>query len=135
MVWCSKCKTDLPESSFSKSKKRSTGFQSLCKPCRKKYDAAKWQSLPIETRKDIWLKKRYGISLDQYDEMFQSQGESCAICGTQEPNGDGCFHVDHCHTTGKVRGILCQRCNHALGLLDDNIENLVSCINYLKKAS
>lgn len=63
------------------------------------------------------LLRDYGITLEQYNEMLKSQDYRCAICGTDNPGGRGAFHVDHNHITGKVRGLLCSSCNHAIGLL------------------
>ncbi len=62
--------------------------------------------------------------------MLQDQKNSCLICN-RELDQSAC--VDHCHTTGKVRGLLCRQCNMALGLLKDNIDSLENAINYLKR--
>src|SRR5579859_6165169 len=60
------------------------------------------------------LMRKFGITLEQYDAMLVEQGGRCAACGTDEPGGMGSFHVDHCHATGKVRKLLCVRCNSCL---------------------
>lgn len=60
------------------------------------------------------LKRKYGITIEQYDEMLAAQGGGCAICG-REPREDISLHVDHCHITGAIRGLLCFRCNNAIG--------------------
>jgi len=75
--------------------------------------------------------KRYGLSYDDYINLFNQQGNLCAICGTNT-SGKRDWHVDHCHTTNIVRGILCHHCNVLLGHAKDNIEILASAINYLK---
>lgn len=75
------------------------------------------------------LKKSYGITPEQYDEMFQRQGGVCAVCG-KPPNGRK-LSVDHDHRTGKVRALLCAHCNIALGNVDDNPSILQKLINYL----
>lgn len=101
--------------------------------------AAKRKASWSEERKEIersrqynrWLKKKYGITLEDYDQILLSQSSCCAICKQTEPNGKGVFHVDHCHTTGKVRGVLCAKCNILLGHADDNTKILMSAIKYL----
>jgi hypothetical protein len=80
-----------------------------------------------------YLKTNYGITHMQYEQMLFNQGGACAIC--KETMGTKKLHVDHCHSTGIVRGILCAPCNHALGSFRDKIENLSSAIVYLKKAT
>lgn len=78
------------------------------------------------------LQRNYGITLEDYDDMLLDQKGVCAICGTDDPKGKGRFHVDHCHTTGKVRGLLCHHCNVGLGHFEDNIERLLDAIEYLR---
>lgn len=83
------------------------------------------------------LKSRYGISLTEYKKMFEAQGCKCAICGTTENNTTGDrkdwnFAVDHDHQTGKVRGLLCNNCNRALGLFQDNAQLLAEAKKYLE---
>ena len=82
----------------------------------------------IETRKR--LKASYGMTIAQWDALFEGQGRKCAICPATEPDGRG-WHVDHCHDTGKVRGILCCKCNIGLGHFRDNSELLTAAIKYL----
>ena len=77
------------------------------------------------------LKYKYGISLDEYENMLKKQENSCAICGSRDPRGQGVFHVDHCHLSHKVRGLLCQPCNMMLGLIGDNTSTLASAMAYL----
>lgn len=79
------------------------------------------------------IKKRYGISLDDYDRMLEEQGNRCGICGTDTPRGHGHFHIDHCHDSGKIRGLLCHSCNTALGGFKDSISLLASAIQYLSE--
>ena len=77
------------------------------------------------------LKKNYNISIEEYENILQSQNGVCAICGKPETNKRGYFCVDHCHKSNKVRGLLCNKCNVALGLIDDDIEILKSMIKYV----
>jgi len=92
-----------------------------------------------DKQKGYDLTKSFGITLEQYREMQKSQGNVCAICGKPETTVDqrkqGCreLAVDHCHKTGKVRGLLCGHCNKALGKFKDNISVLESAIAYLNK--
>jgi len=80
------------------------------------------------------LKSKYGITPDQFNELLDAQGGKCACCGTTEPHGRANrFCVDHCHTTGKMRGLLCSTCNTGLGKLGDNIEGLKRALAYLEK--
>jgi len=76
----------------------------------------------------------YGLTLVEANQILARQGGVCAICRTTEFMGPGkrpC--IDHDHTTGKVRGILCQRCNTALGLFNDDIERLEAALKYVKE--
>lgn len=77
------------------------------------------------------LKKTYGITIEDHDQMLETQNYSCAICKTKEPEGQGTFHVDHCHSTGNIRKLLCAKCNMMLGLAGDNIVTLETAIKYL----
>ena len=83
--------------------------------------------------------RRYGITPEQFDELLASQAGRCAICGeTPDPDGKGAYsrlHIDHCHETGLVRGLLCGRCNAALGHFRDDPGRLAAAINYLNEKS
>ena len=80
--------------------------------------------------KSRMLKYRYGITLAERDAMLAAQGYVCAICGTDNP-GKGDWHTDHCHSSGRVRGILCNNCNKLLGHARDNTDTLRNAIEYL----
>ena len=79
-------------------------------------------------------KARYGITVDDYNEMYISQDGKCAICRTDKKL-KGYFHVDHCHDTKKIRGLLCMRCNSGIGYFKDNILNLEKAIVYLNNST
>lgn len=85
----------------------------------------------------VSISKQYGISKAEYQTILSKQNGACAICKSGETsicnrsNKIRRLTVDHCHTTGKIRGILCSRCNRALGFFKDDIENLHSAIKYL----
>lgn len=72
--------------------------------------------------------KRYGITAEDYDHMFAEQNGLCAICGRPDSRA---LSVDHDHETGKVRGLLCSKCNFLLGYADDDPEILTRAIEYL----
>jgi hypothetical protein len=81
------------------------------------------------------LKQKYNLSIEEFDKMFETQNFKCAICSNTHSYGRrNTLHVDHCHETGKVRGLLCNNCNAGMGLLQDNIENLKKAIEYLEKS-
>lgn len=77
--------------------------------------------------------RRYGLTPQSYDEMLESQEGKCAICGCfpKEDSLKRTFHIDHCHSTGRVRGLLCRDCNTMLGFAKDNIETLRGAMEYL----
>jgi len=78
------------------------------------------------------LKRKYGICQNQYNNILESQSGVCAICfKTCETNQR--LSVDHCHNTGKIRGLLCNKCNTALGQMMDSVENLRNAAEYLEK--
>ena len=74
------------------------------------------------------LKRKYGITIEEFDALLAAQGGGCAICGN--PDAD---NVDHDHVTGKVRGILCFTCNVAIGLVSEDEERLVGALHYLAR--
>ena len=84
-----------------------------------------------------YLLREYGITYDRYEEMLLEQSNLCAICRTEGFVMDKERHklklvVDHCHSTGVVRGLLCHNCNRALGLLKDNLTTIANSMEYLK---
>jgi hypothetical protein len=79
------------------------------------------------------LRKKYNLSLEDYEAMLLRQGGRCAIC--RDLPTDQKLAVDHCHATGKVRGLLCSVCNLSLGGFRDNIRSLQEAIKYLRRAN
>ena len=77
------------------------------------------------------LKKEYGLTLEEYYAMRDKQNGCCALCGKNEAEIDRRLDVDHDHVTGKVRGLLCGRCNKALGLFDDKANVLLKASSYV----
>lgn len=86
---------------------------------------------PIRRRNSI-LKSKYGITIDQYYEIFRKQGRKCKLCGMKTHNRKSDFVVDHCHKTGRIRGILCFRCNSKLGMYRDDPKLLRKAADYLE---
>lgn len=82
---------------------------------------------------DLRLKREYGISLDQYNKVFEYQKLSCAICKLPHVLGKPRLSVDHCHTTGELRGLLCWGCNRKIGAFNDNVALLKAAVAYLIK--
>lgn len=79
-------------------------------------------------RRQAEIQNRYGLTVNQYDALLESQNNACAIClsvFTKTP------HVDHCHATQRVRGLLCTHCNMAIGLFQDEVGKLSRAIAYL----
>ena len=85
----------------------------------------------LEWRKDLHLQKTYGITMDTKLKMREEQDNKCAIC-KEEFENDKSAYVDHCHTTGKVRGLLCHMCNSGLGMFRDSHDIIVRALEYNK---
>lgn len=92
------------------------------------YDKARYNP---RASKDRHLRRSYGITIKDYDKMFESQGGTCAICGRPETAKGRSLAVDHSHDTGEVRGLLCHACNTSIGKFRENREWLLKAIKYL----
>lgn len=152
---CPQCNLVLDAGMFSPDKSKISGLRSWCKPCshrvwkekrdpvkeraRLKAYAAKEESK--QKMRDYHLKRNYGISLDDYNKLHEQQGGVCAICGNPETvkhfvsGRSHPLHLDHDHTTGKVRGLLCTLCNTGLGKFKDDKELLKKALEYLNERS
>lgn len=86
-------------------------------------------------RKDIYLKSKYGITIDDYSTMLKNQNNKCAICGKDSIENNKALAVDHCHTTGNVRELLCSKCNFLLWHSNESIIILTSLIKFLKNSN
>ena len=127
MKTCPKCKKKKEEIEFHKDNQAKDGLTFYCKDCRR------------ILRRESDLKKKYGINIITYNQMKLQQQGRCDICGQKETQ----IHpfskkvkplsVDHSHATGKIRKLLCTRCNLLLGVADDSIKLLQKCINYLEE--
>ncbi len=130
---CSKCNKELPLTSFYKRSEASfrgypashlSVYEKNCKDCKKAFMQKNFR------------KYNYGITDEQYQEKLEAQNHACAICGSKHQaktkNGKETLHIDHDHTTGNVRGLLCRECNLALGHMKDSTANLLRAIRYLE---
>lgn len=85
-------------------------------------------------KREAHLKSRFGITIDQYAIMLESQNGKCAICFNETANKKGkVFLIDHDHRTGRVRGLLCTNCNSGIGFLRDSVGILERAIKYIKQ--
>ena len=110
-------------------------MKSPCKTIGRKryYEGYDKQYKEFDKKHEIHIARKYKITLKQYDDILKSQNKSCAICGISVTMLKRNICVDHCHKTGKVRGLLCGNCNSTIGYAKDNIDVLNNAIKYLKK--
>ena len=163
MKHCSKCDQLRPLTDFSKHKKTKDGLQCYCIACfkltskqwyvlNKEHSKSKsvtwnkankdkrskisnnWYQKNISKVKGIALKREYNLSMEQYDQLLSQQNNCCMVCHKNQVLFKKKLAVDHCHETGKIRGLLCDGCNRGLGFLKDSIEVLESAITYLKNS-
>lgn len=146
---CTLCKKSKPLDEFPRQRSRPDGRSVWCKPChcdkskawreanpeKAKKSARDWRSRnPNHRRRDL-LRKSYGIEPEDYDRLLAEQDGRCAICGTTEPDAGKAFLcVDHVAGTLVIRGLLCSRCNSAIGFLDHDTALLQAAIEYLSRA-
>lgn len=139
---CTSCDIVRPLDEFYKNKSTKDGLASWCKVCHAA-DTSKRQRLPHvkaqrkahkakpEIKRRAYLKhveRKYGLTEPEYEHLFTTQGGRCLVC-----NEAAKLVVDHNHTTGEVRGLLCQFCNYLAGLLDTAPDRLEQVNNWLKK--
>jgi hypothetical protein len=126
-VKCPQCgETDRTKFYVNKKGYKST---SMCRECHKKQCMVRWHSRP-QLDRQASRSYKYGITADDFKQMFETQQGKCAICN-EEPKTKRGLHVDHDHETGKVRGLLCHGCNVALGSFKD-VTLLNKAIEYLR---
>ncbi len=153
MKVCRKCHEAKELSEFSRCKSMKDGFHNICKVCDAKRKKEAYIPHPREVNsyktilengkrvlidkeakrqydKSYRLMKKFGITPEDYDKMFEMQDGKCAIC---HKNSGRTLHVDHNHKTGKVRGLLCFQCNLVLGYSYDDTEILRNATLYLQK--
>ena len=143
--YCSSCKTMQPVSNYHRNKSKPDCKDSWCKTCRAAVDAKsyerrrdrqiaaakEWKRVNPDKYRDYLLRKTFGITLLDYNRMFDAQGGVCAICSS--PPGRLRLAVDHCHDTLEVRGLLCVKCNTAIGMLKHDLKIIAAASAYLSK--
>ena len=148
---CPKCKVLKSVSEFNDSKwlHNKAGVEVYCKPCAVVHsaedrsrnssrnsvrDSKRRRTPEVLTHKSILDRmRRYGMSQEFFWDMWESQNAQCAICLVDLVITSKTTHVDHCHVTGTVRGILCQACNMVLGHAKDNTDVLLRAVEYLRR--
>jgi len=142
MKTCNKCKIEKPLDQFFKDKANKTdGHYSICKEC-KTAGAMKWREAnrdrynaiaKIHNQKHYQRDRirRYGLTVEQHQEMLNNQNNLCAICNSPPAEGKPLV-VDHCHTSDQVRGLLCYKCNRDMAVID-NSAHLAKLIQYKNK--
>lgn len=137
---CSKCKEVKAVSRFHRAKNTSDTLYPSCKDCQNKKSAqvnkARRDRDPEQERlkqRSAQLRHYYGIDLKEYEHLLVRQGGRCAICGVEECVSGKSFSVDHDHSTGIVRGILCMDCNVSLGKMKDDPGLLRAAADYLER--
>lgn len=138
---CTKCGVEKSTDLFSKTREGKYGpvFRANCKECQAAR-ALEWfrdnRERSIATARRTHLRKAYGITVEEYDAMLEEQGHRCGICGEPESamlaGKVKSLAVDHCHNSDRVRGLLCNNCNRAIGLLKDDVDVLRKAIVYLE---
>lgn len=141
MKKCKECSRNRSLDEFHNSSKSKDGKQALCKPCNIE-KVREWQRNNPEKYEEIWKRSsnnrdwfrskasKYDIDVDDLVSLFEETGGVCIICGGPS---DRDLVIDHCHTSNKIRGLLCGPHNAALGLFNDSIEELEAAIKYLNK--
>jgi hypothetical protein len=127
MPICTKCRQGQPIGNFHR--KGEGAYRRRCKACRKVDDRKRWFADVERNRarnRVALIRRRYGLTTEEHEALFQQHGNRCAVCGSPDD-----LHVDHCHVSGKIRGILCGGCNRAIGGLQDDPSLLLRAAAYL----
>jgi protein-arginine kinase activator protein McsA len=128
---CNVCSKVKPLTDFVKRATEKNGYRKVCKACHKAKQLAYKEKYPDKI-KDQKLRQTLGVSLDQKRSMMEKQKHVCPICHS-DLDKVRFTPVDHCHNTGKIRGVLCGNCNIGIGHLKDSISNLFRAAMYLLK--
>ena len=143
--FCKRCKQAKKIAEFKKDNRRPSGYRSICKACCRGMDRASERRYRVKNKAALKIKSREkqwrAVGIDaswnhkKYAELLQAQHGKCAVCGLPEfENIFNTLAVDHDHTTGKVRGLLCNPCNQALGDAKDSVAILAALIQYLERS-
>lgn len=142
LSWCKKCHSEQgkirnkryydadPQRAIAKSRAWRLDNPDKYKETKQRYAKNNSEKIKLDKRNRN-LRKKYGISAQDFDEMVERQGGCCAICRKPPSGRWGQLVVDHSHSTGQVRGLLCNQCNSALGFLKDDPETLDRAIRYM----
>lgn len=139
MKSCRVCGTLKPVSAYNKKASSKDGFRTDCRDCQKEYHRKRYAANPerhkeiVRKNQRIYTAKQHGMGAEDLAALYDSENHSCAICGISEVDYGKYLAIDHCHTSGKVRGLLCTGCNTGLGNFKDNPEFLAKAITYLKE--
>lgn len=141
MKICVGCHTEKDLRSFTPNGRTCKGtqkYRSRCRECENSRQAAIREETPNKSRysaerlKGYQLKSSFGMTYDEWFSLMESRGWACEICSRTVETSGRTLAVDHSHSTGEIRGVLCQRCNCAIGLLSENPEHIANAIRYLK---
>ena len=160
MKKCSRCKEIKDITNFNKNRFNKDGLHYYCKFCqnicnklwrdknkesrkdyfKKHYNAEKSRKYYINNKEKISkrnrinkLKNKYSLTQEEYRNIIEDQKTKCAICGKKFNTTVDKICIDHDHNTGKIRGLLCHKCNVGLGMFEDNFKLLIKALNYLKE--
>ena len=131
---CLKCSVEKPLEDFYKFFDKWSNKQyasARCKLCHQEY--RRESPTTPRNRKSEKLQLRYGLTYEQWEKMKTNESYSCMICGITEAETARKLDVDHCHSSGKVRGILCNPCNNMIGHAKDNVAALRAAADYLEE--
>lgn len=137
MKICRVCGTKKVPTDFNKKSSSSDGYRSECRECQKKSAKARYNTDPhvhkqrTKVNQRVYTAKKFGLTLSELEVMYAEQDSRCAICGISEEEHGKHLAIDHCHRTGKVRGLLCMPCNTGLGNFRDRSDLLMIAIGYL----
>lgn len=136
MKQCRRCRVEKALDAFPAARRNRDGADSWCKECRRAYSREQRAADPGRRKAHDHRAKmaKYGLTPEAYAAMLKAQGGACAICGARcsglKPGER--LHVDHDHGNGRVRALLCGRCNTAIGLMRDSSELLAKAAAYLE---
>jgi Recombination endonuclease VII len=130
---CYACEQTKSLDEFYRNKSARDGRTSRCKLCSAAYHADHHAKSSVRERtRELKRAARYGLLAGDYDAILLVQGKRCAIC-QRPPEAGEVLHVDHCHESGRVRGLLCRKCNVGLGLFSDDPARLLRAASYIRE--
>lgn len=139
MKICASCHETKPSDAFPIDRARPDGRYPYCRICHSTKEKERWRSTPEKRAKKAestrrWLeanrerqrylarrshlRRKYGLTPEEFEALLNEQDNRCALCQGEDPRSQTGWHLDHDHETGRIRGILCQPCNHLIGLIE-----------------